>query len=138
MARSLNKKYFGNRNIGTQGRDSSDDKIGGEGIASINWSNYGSWLSTAGGAAAPLAGLQLPSPTLPDGVQATWTNYFGASAVTTGAGKAGLVTGETYEYADIPGLIVTVGSLAGANALFTVTAPGSTTSLLTDLNCSTY
>lgn len=131
MARSLNKKYFGNRNVGTNG--TSDDKIGGEGIASINWSNYGSWLSTAGGASAPLAGLALPAPTLPNGVQATWTNYFGAAAVTTGAGKAGLVTGNTYEYAPIPGLVVTVGSLAGTNALFTVTAPGSTTDLLTDL-----
>ena len=140
----INQKYFGNRNIGTGGQQltvdengnqitPADDKIGGEGIASINWSNRGSWLSTAGGAAAPLAGLQLPAPTLPGGVQATWTNYFGAAAVTTGAGKAGLVTGETYEYASIPGLIVTVGSLAAANALFTVTAPGSTTSLLTDL-----
>lgn len=127
----LNQKYFGNRNIGTTG--TTDDKIGGEGIASIDWSNYGSWLSTAGGAAAPLAGLQLPAPTLPTGVQATWTNYFGADQVTTGAGKAGLVTGNTYEYAPIPGLIVTVGSLAGTNALFTVTAPGSTTDLLTDL-----
>jgi hypothetical protein len=143
MGRPLNKKYFGNRNIGTGGdqiggnnsnnQNYSDDRIGGEGIASINWSNYGSWLATAGGAAAPLAGLQLPSPTLPGGVQATWTNYFGAAAVTTGAGKTGLISGETYEYAPIPGLIVTVGSLSGANALFTVTAPGSTTTLLTDL-----
>ena len=86
MAR-LNKKLFGNRNVGTTG--TSDDDIGGEGIASINWSNYGNWLATAGGASAPLAGLQLPAPTIPGGVQATWTNYFGVAGVTTGAGKAG-------------------------------------------------
>lgn len=127
----INQKYFGNRNIGTTG--TSDDNIGGEGIASINWSNYGAWLSTAGGASVPLSGLAMPAPTLPGGVQATWTNYFGAASVSTGAGKAGLVTGETYEYAPIPGLVVTVGSLSGSNALFTVTAPGSTTTLLTDL-----
>lgn len=135
MGRPLHKKYFGNRNIGTGGyqNGSGDDFIGGEGIASIDWSDYGSWLSTAGGAAAPLAGLALPAPTIPGGVQATWTNYFGAAAVTTGAGKAGLVTGNTYDYAPIPGLVVTVGSLAGTNAVFTVTAPGSTTALLTDL-----
>ncbi len=133
MARPLNKKYFGNRNIGTTG--TSDNAIGGEGIASINWSNYGSWLSTAGGASAPLAGLALPAPTLPGGVQATWTNYFGAAAVTTGAGSVGLVVGETYEYASIPGLLVTVATSGnnGTNATFTVTNAGSTTTLLTDL-----
>ena len=30
MGRPLNKKYFGNRNIGTGGYESSDDFIGGE------------------------------------------------------------------------------------------------------------
>ena len=145
MGRPLNKKYFGNRNIGTGGnqvggnnsnnQNYADDRIGGEGIASINWSNYGSWLSTAGGAAAPLAGLQLPAPTLPGGVQATWTNYFGAAAVTTGAGSVDLVVGETYEYAPIPGLLVTVltSDDGATNATFAVTNAGSTTSLLTDL-----
>ena len=143
MARSLNKKYFGNRNIGTGGdqtgvlsnsQNYADDRIGGEGIASINWSNYGSWLSATNGS-APLAGLQLPAPTLPGGVQATWTNYFGASAVTTGAGSVDLVVGETYEYAPIPGLIVTVLTSTdnGTNATFAVTAAGSTTTLLQDL-----
>ena len=135
MGRPLAKRFFGNRNIGTNGGYTADDGIGGEGIASINWSNYGSWLSSAGGAAAPLAGLALPAPTLPGGVQATWTNYFGASAVTTGAGSVGLVVGETYEYAPIPGLVVTVATSTnnGTNATFTVTNAGSTTSLLTDL-----
>jgi hypothetical protein len=145
MGRPLHKKYFGNRNQGTGGyqvtgglsnsREYSDDRIGGEGIASINWSNYGSWLSTAGGAAAPLAGLALPAPTLPGGVQAAWTNYFGAAAVTTGAGSVGLVVGETYTYAPIPGLLVTVATSGNdaSNATFTVTTAGSTTTLLTDL-----
>ena len=145
MGRPLNKKYFGNRNIGTGGNqvggpnsnsaNYADDRIGGEGIASINWSNYGSWLSTAGGAAAPLAGLSLPAPSLKGGVQATWTNYFGAAAVTTGAGSVGLVVGETYTYAPIPGLLVTVATSTnnGTNATFTVTTAGSTTTLLTDL-----
>jgi hypothetical protein len=134
MGRPLNKKYFGNRNVGSSST-TADNKIGGEGIASINWSQVGSWLSSAGGAAAPLAGLALPAPTLPGGVQATWTNYFGAAAVTTGAGSVGLVVGETYEYAPIPGLVVTVATSTnnGTNATFTVTNAGSTTNLLTDL-----
>lgn len=134
MGRPLNKKYFGNRNIGSSST-TADNKIGGEGIASINWSNYGSWLSSAGGTNAPLAGLTLPAPTLPGGVQATWTLNYGADAVTTGAGSVGLVVGETYEYAPIPGLLVTVATSTnnGTNATFTVTAAGSTTTLLTDL-----
>ena len=133
MSRPLNKKYFGNRNVGSAST-TADDNIGGEGIASINWSNRGSWLSATSGS-APLAGLQLPAPTLPDGVQATWTNYFGAHVVTTGAGSVGLVVGETYEYAPIPGLVVTVATSSnnGTNATFTVTAAGSTTALLQDL-----
>ena len=134
MGRPLNKKYFGNRNVGSTST-TDDNKIGGEGIASINWTNYGSWLSTAGGSNAPLAGLALPAPSIPGGVQATWTNYFGASTVTTGAGSVGLVVGETYEYAPIPGLLVTVATSTnnGTNATFTVTTAGSTTTLLTDL-----
>ena len=133
MGRPLNKKYFGNRNVGSSST-TADNKIGGEGIASITWSNRGSWLSATSGS-APLAGLALPAPTLPGGVQATWTNYFGAHVVTTGAGSVGLVQGETYEYAPIPGLLVTVltSSNNGTNATFEVTTAGSTTSLLQDL-----
>mgnify|MGYP006266751471 CR=1 FL=1 len=127
----INQKYFGNRNIGTTG--TGDDKIGGEGIASINWSNYGSWLATAGGSNVPLLGLQLPAPTLPDGVQATWTNYFGVASVSTGAGKAGLTVGDTYTLSAVPGSVITVASTSGTNATFTVTTAGSTTTLATDL-----
>lgn len=149
MGRPLNKKYFGNRNIGTGGnqvggnnsnnQNYADDRIGGEGIDSINWSNYGAFLPTAGGSAAPLAGLQLPAPTLPGGVQAEWTNYFGAASVTTGAGSVDLVVGETYEYASIPGLLITVLTSTdnATNATFQVNNPGSTTTLLTDLQGAT-
>lgn len=144
MGRPLNKKYFGNRNLGTGGyqvtgglsnsQNYADDKIGGEGIASINWSNYGSWIATAGGVSAPLAGLALPAPSIPGGVQATWTLNYGTAAVTTGAGSIGLVVGDTYEYAAIPGSVITVATSTnnGTNATFTVTAAGSTTTLLTD------
>ena len=144
MGRPLNKKYFGNRNIGTGGyeingglsnsQNYADDKIGGEGIASIDWSNYGSWIATAGSALAPLSGLELPAPTIPGGVQATWTLAYGTAAVTTGAGSVGLVVGDTYEYTPIPGSVITVATSTnnGTNATFTVTTAGSTTTLLTD------
>lgn len=134
MGRPLNKKYFGNRNVGTGGYESSDDFIGGEGIDSINWSNYGSWMATAGGASVPLSGLALPAPTIPGGVQATWTLAYGTAAVTTGAGSVGLVVGDTYEYTPIPGSVITVATSTnnGTNATFTVTTAGSTATLLTD------
>jgi len=64
MARSLNKKYFGNRNAGTTG--TSDDKIGGEGVASIT---LGGVNNSSGYALNDP--LVISAPTLPGGVQAT-------------------------------------------------------------------
>lgn len=144
MARSLNQKYFGNRNIGTNGdqvtgnlsnsQNYQDDRIGGEGIDSISFTEVGNWLSTTAGQ-IPLSGLALPAPSIPGGVQAEWTVSFGAREVTTGAGSVDLVVGETYEYAPIPGLLVTVltSSDDATNATFAVTTPGSTINLLQDL-----
>jgi len=139
MAANLNKKYFGNRNIGTNGNNTTgplensqnygDDRIGGEGIASINFSDAGSWMAVSG---TPFSGLTLPAPTLPGGVQATCTFYYGLYAVTTGAGKTGLVVGDIFTYTPYPGSRVTVASTSGSNATFTVTVEGSSTTLLTD------
>ena len=142
MGRPLNKKYFGNRNIGTGGNqvggansnssNYADDRIGGEGIASISFSNRGSFLPVTSGQ-SPLAGLVLPAPTLPGGVQATVAWHYGVAAVTTGAGKTGLILNETYELAAIPGFVVQVTNISGANAIFTVVSAGDTTTLPTDL-----
>lgn len=127
MGRPLNDRFFGNRNIGSVST-STDNGIGGEGVASIDFSDAGSWMATAG---VPLAGLQLPAPTIPGGVQAAWVNYFGAEAVTTGAGNAGLVIGDVYTYTPYTGSRIVVTN-TGTNATFNVTVSGSTTSLLTD------
>jgi hypothetical protein len=127
MARSLNQKYFGNRNIGTTG--TTDNNIGGEGIASVSFSDAGSWMAVSG---VPFSGLVLPAPTLPGGVQATWTIYYGLYQVTTGAGKVGLNVGDTYTYPAYPGSVITVASTSGSNATFTVTTEGSSTTLPTD------
>ena len=124
----LSQKYFGNRNIGTTG--TGDDKIGGEGIASINWSNYGNFLPVNG---LPLGGLVLPAPTLPGGVQATWDLFYGVASVGTGAGKAGLNVGDTYTLPAVPSSVITVASTSGTNATFTVTNAGNTPTLATDL-----
>jgi hypothetical protein len=119
MARSLNQKYFGNRNIGTTG--ASDDNIGGEGIASINWSYLGLFRGNDA-INEPLVGLDLPAPTLPGGVQATWTVTFEVATVSTGSGKTGLSVGDTYTYADGGSPTITVASISGTNATFTTTA----------------
>jgi hypothetical protein len=119
MGRPLNKKYFGNRNIGSTGTGDNYG-IGGEGIASISWSTVGAFMGTSNVNAITIP--DLPAPTLPDGVQATWTMEFEVESVTTGAGKTNLAVGDTFAWdpsgADpIPGMV--------ANAVFSVTATGA-------------
>jgi len=133
MGRPLNKKYFGNRNVGTDGTFASGStlsntsaEIGGKSISSFNITNRGSWLSNNVSPNVPVLGLAVPAPQIADGIQATWSVTYCIDAVTTNAGKTGLVTGDTYTSSIFPGSIITVGDLSGANALFTVTNAGST------------
>ena len=74
MGRPLNKKYFGNRNIGTGGDTPAvggnyggDDGIGGQGIASVTISGVWAGYTTA------TTTVVFGSPDLPGGVQATGT-----------------------------------------------------------------
>jgi hypothetical protein len=85
MGRPLHKKYFGSRNIGTTG--TTDDKIGGEGIASIA-------LGGANNSASYTAGLtqiSIATPTLPNGVRAVGSLVVGPAGafLTTAAGTSG-------------------------------------------------
>ena len=90
MASSLNKKYFGNRNIGTGGQQLTktqggvvtpyDDGIGGEGVASVTMTAEGTYTSSL-----PTVAFSLPD--LPGGVQATGIVHGHAlTAVATAAG----------------------------------------------------
>jgi hypothetical protein len=88
MGRPLNKKYFGNRNIGTGGNEAgsgggqnfADDKIGGEGVGSVT-------INTAGTYTAGLPTVSFSTPALPGGVQTTGTVHGNAlSAATTSNG----------------------------------------------------
>jgi len=76
MGRPLNKKYFGNRNVGTGGYQyqvdesgqvitRADDFIGGEGIAGLNITNGGNYINRL----PTLATFSGPSE--PNGVQST-------------------------------------------------------------------
>jgi hypothetical protein len=73
MGRPLNKRYFGNFNIGTNGytpapggNTGGDDGIGGEGVANVNFSggNIGAYL-------ARIPAVTFATPDLPGGVTAT-------------------------------------------------------------------
>jgi hypothetical protein len=127
MGRALPKRFFGNVNTNDSGdnkdtfNNASGEGIGGQGIASINWSNLGLFRGNDA-TNSPLVGLNLPAPTLPGGVQATWTVTFEVASVSTGAGKAGLVVGDTYTFAAAGSPTITVATISGSNATFTTTA----------------
>jgi hypothetical protein len=139
MGRALPKRFFGNVNTNDSGdnkdtfNNASGEGIGGQGIDSINWSNLGLFRGNDA-INEPLVGLDLPAPTLPGGVQATWTVIFEVASVSTGAGKAGLVVGATYTYADGGSPTITVANVSGTNATFTTTGGSGVTygSLPTD------
>jgi hypothetical protein len=120
MGRPLNNRFFGNRNVGTTG--TTDNGIGGEGIASISWSTLGAFQGNSN--VAVLTFPALPAPTLPGGVQATWTAQYEVESVFTGSGKTNLAVGDTFGVASVPGMIAIVTDLSGANAVFSVTAAG--------------
>jgi hypothetical protein len=116
MASNLNKKYFGNRNIGTGGdqtnnnlsnsQNNSDDRIGGEGVASVTVNTVGSYTT-----ALPTATFSTPN--LPGGVRATGIVHGnGLSAATT-------TNGTGYRVGDV---LTVVGGTKVAAATFPVSA----------------
>ena len=118
MANKINQKYFGNRNIGSSST-TTDDKIGGEGIANITFLvDAGSFAGNAG--VAPITVPAIPAPTLPGGVQATYSLTYEVYQVSTGAGKTGLAVGDTFGATSLPGLVAKVTSTSGSNAVFSV------------------
>lgn len=110
MGRPLNKKFFGNRNVGTA--ISTDNKIGGEGIASISTATVGSFVVNNTRQNFPL--LNIDAPTIPNGVQATADVVFELDTVTYASGGAtGYSTGIS---TDIVGL--------GGGAIVNITVNG--------------
>ncbi len=104
MGRPLNKKLFGNRNIGTTG--TGDNRIGGEGVASVNITAEGTYTS-----ALPTATFSTPE--IPGGVRATGVVHGHAlSAVVNAAGTG-------YNLGDV---LTPTGSGTGTAATFTVNA----------------
>jgi hypothetical protein len=83
MGRPLNKKYFGNRNIGSAST-TSDNGIGGQGVESISVATAGSFVVSDTYKKFPL--LNIAAPALPGGVQATAAVVFEIDTVTFASG----------------------------------------------------
>lgn len=113
MGRPLNKKYFGNRNIGTTG--SGDNRIGGEGLADYTLAVQKGSLIINNTYAQPQ--LVIPAPTLPGGVQATAEVVWEVESITPSNGLAG------NGYTTTTGGATTLTGLAGVTA--NITAVGS-------------
>jgi hypothetical protein len=108
MGRPLNKKYFGNRNFGTA--VTTDDGIGGKGIASVTiagvWSGFTQATST----------VTFSAPELPGGVTAT-----GTVTITAGAPTLVTMTNKGSGYTALPTVTI-ADSDVGAETSGTATA----------------
>jgi len=113
MGRPLNKKLFGNRNIGTTG--TGDNNIGGEGLAAFTLPGQKGSLIINATYSQPQ--LVIPAPTLPTGVQATATVVWEVESITVSNG----LVGNGYEVTT--GGATALTGLAGVTA--NITAVGS-------------
>jgi hypothetical protein len=106
MARSLNKKYFGNRNVGTA--VTADDGLGGNQVASVTLGTLGSYTTR------PTAAFSAPDNTALGGVTATGT-------VTSEALTAAVTTAGTgYTVGDV----LTLTSAGGSAIAYVATITG--------------
>ena len=108
MGRPLNKKYFGNRNVGTGSYQlgQADDFIGGEGVAGLSQNNVGAYLER-------IPAVTFKAPSIPGGVRATGV------VSNVAAVKATVATiGNNYAY----GNQFTVNGGTGDAATFSVSA----------------
>ena len=123
MARPLNKKYFGNRNVGSTST-TADDKIGGKSIASVTIS--GSWAGFTAGTTT----VTFTAPEVPGGVTATGTAVIDGSGVVTGVtmteAGSGYVIHPTVTIADSDGGAETTGTATAVFATDTGNVGSST------------
>lgn len=124
MGRPLNKKFFGNRNIGTTA--STDSGIGGEGIASIT---LGGSNNSVGFTNNSLTQATVPAPSLPNGVQAVLKIHtFAAGALTnkTTFTKSGTSVAAAGTYGTTTAPLAST-SATGTGATFIIVKTGSGT-----------
>jgi hypothetical protein len=119
MGRPLNKKYFGNRNIGGSGTG-DDYGIGGEGVESISVATAGSFSVSNTYKNFPL--LNIGAPNLPTGVQATADVVF---EINTVAFSSGGQTNADY----VNGLSTSITGLGGGAVVRIVETANKVTSV---------
>lgn len=112
MGRPLNKRFFGNRNVGTTG--TADNGIGGEGVASVTLGG-----TNSGYTAIPTATFAT-TPKLPGGVRATGTAVV---AVTNTAALTIVSGGTLYAVGDVLTLVGLGDGTAATVTVATVDAP---------------
>jgi hypothetical protein len=100
MGRPLNKKFFGNRNVGVGGnqitgdlsnsQNYADDRIGGEGVASYSPIVTGSGWTT-------IPTVTFSAPDIPGGVSVAGTAHYKALSFATTANGTGYAVGDILE-----------------------------------------
>jgi hypothetical protein len=105
MGRPLNKKYFGNRNIGSTSV-TTDNGIGGEGVASVSQPGGGVGSIIISNTYQNFPTLTATAPTLPGGVTALLSPVFEIATVTFSSGGQ---TNADY----LPGLSTAITGLGG-------------------------
>jgi hypothetical protein len=135
MGRPLNKKYFGNRNVGSTG--TGDDGIGGSRVASVTLGTLGSYTTR------PTVTFSAPDLAGPGGVTATGTVTSEVLSVTTAGGtQTGYTVGQlvTVNGTDAVLRVATIGGTGGDDALtfdFTGGSRGNFTTLPTGAQATT-
>jgi len=134
MARSLNKKYFGNRNTGSASV-TTDNGIGGGAVASVTLNALGAYTTR------PTIGFS--APPIPGGVTATGTITSEVESVTAvGGTQVGYTVGQliTVTGTDAVLRVATIGGTGGDDALtfdFTGGSRGTFTTLPTGAQATT-
>lgn len=127
MGRPLNKKYFGNRNIGSTST-TADNGIGGEGLASVSNGTVGAIQITNTYKTFPA--LNVAAPTIPGGVTAT-TQVIWEVATVSLAGGTGYTAGTITSITGLDGY-------ANTTTRFTVTQSGGVPSFNAFTNRGEY
>ena len=126
MGRPLNKKYFGNRNTGSESTV-ADNSIGGGAVASVTLNALGAYTTRPT--------ITFAVPTLPTGVRATGTITSEVESVTAvGGTQTGYTVGQlvTVDGSDAVLRVATIGGTGGDDALtfdFTGGSRGNFTTL---------
>jgi hypothetical protein len=119
MGRPLNKKYFGNRNIGTN--RPTDDMIGGQGVGSVSQPSGGAGSFVVNQTYQNFPTLTASAPTIANGTTAVLSPVFEIETVTYASGGAtGYANGLSTSISGMGGgavvnIVLTTGAVSSVN-----------------------